>query len=203
SRHAAPPALLPPADRTGGTVTPPTVRRRFAARSRVRGAAGPPTAAIRPEAAANGRTFFQGNQKEVIPMVGSFLLPADVEHGVGFCRTGREDPNRKYIGDARTTRATTAAASSNKGERVMWLMQKFIVRKHERALLYKDGDFVAFLVPGTHVYFDLKRRYSLERFDITRPAFEHRLADFLLEAERAQVERLFEIVETRANEAAV
>lgn len=85
----------------------------------------------------------------------------------------------------------------------MWLMQKFIVRKHERALLYKDGDFVAFLVPGTHVYFDLKRRYSLERFDITRPAFEHRLADFLLEAERAQVERLFEIVETRANEAAV
>jgi hypothetical protein len=141
--------------------------------------------------------------KEVIPMVGSYLLPADVEHVVGFCRTGHENPSRKYASDARKRRSVTEAALSNHGERVMLLLQKFIVRKHERALLYEDGDFVAFLGPGTDRYFDVTRRYSLERFDITRPAFEHRLIDFLLETERVHVERLFEVVQTGADEAAL
>jgi hypothetical protein len=85
----------------------------------------------------------------------------------------------------------------------MFFVQKFIVHKHERALLFKDGDFVAFLLPGTYRYLALDRRYSVERFDIARPVFEHRLTGFLLESKRAQVERHFEVVETGSDEAAV
>ena len=48
----------------------------------------------------------------------------------------------------------------------------------------------------------LRQRYSVERIDLSEPLFEHRLVDYLVEAERAQVERLFTLVETGANEVA-
>ena len=68
----------------------------------------------------------------------------------------------------------------------MWFTQKFIVRKHERGLLFKDGDFIKFLAPGTYRYFGLRSRYAVERYDLSVAAFEHRLADYLVEAERAR-----------------
>ncbi|MFK7954738.1 MAG: slipin family protein [Lysobacterales bacterium] len=92
---------------------------------------------------------------------------------------------------------------NEEGERTMWFVQKFIVRKHERGLLFKDGDFIEFLAPGTYRYWGLGRRYAVERFDLSFAGFEHRLADYLLEAERAQVEQLFYIVETGADELAL
>ena len=64
----------------------------------------------------------------------------------------------------------------------MWFIQKFIVRKHERGLLFKDGDFIQFLAPGSYRYFGLRHRYAVERFDLAVAAFEHRLADYLVEA---------------------
>ena len=85
----------------------------------------------------------------------------------------------------------------------MWFIQKFIVRKHERGLLFKDGDFVRFLEPGTYKFYDLIRRYSVQRFDLLNEAFEHPLADYLVEAERAEVDRRFHVVETRADEVAL
>ncbi len=85
----------------------------------------------------------------------------------------------------------------------MWFMQKFIVRKHERGLLFKDGDFIKFLEAGTYRYFGLRSRYAVERFDLSVAAFEHRLADYLVEAERAEVDRLFHVVETHADEVAL
>lgn len=85
----------------------------------------------------------------------------------------------------------------------MWFIQKFIVRKHERGLLFKDGDFIEFLAPGTYRYFGLRRRYAVERFDLSVAAFEHRLADYLVEAERAEIDRLFHVVETHADEVAL
>ena len=85
----------------------------------------------------------------------------------------------------------------------MFFYQNFIVRKHERGLLFKDGDFQSFLAPATYRFFDLQNRYTVERFDVSQPAFTHRLIDYLLEAERDEVERLFEVVESGANEVAV
>ncbi len=85
----------------------------------------------------------------------------------------------------------------------MWFYNKFIVRKHERGLLFKDGDFIKFLEPGTYRYFNLRGRYAVERFDLSVAAFEHRLVDYLIEAERAEVDRLFHVVETNADEVAL
>ena len=85
----------------------------------------------------------------------------------------------------------------------MWFIQKFIVRKHERGLLFKDGDFIQFLAPGTYRYFGLRHRHAVERYDISVAAFEHRLADYLVEAERAEIDRLFHLVETNADEVAL
>ena len=85
----------------------------------------------------------------------------------------------------------------------MLFSQKFIVRKHERGLLFRDADFVRFLEPGTYRFNTLRRRYDVERFDVTEPAFTHALADYLVEAEPVDVERLFTVVATGEREVAV
>ncbi|NND89967.1 MAG: slipin family protein [Granulosicoccus sp.] len=85
----------------------------------------------------------------------------------------------------------------------MLFYQKFIVRKHERGLLFKDGDFLSFLAPATYRFFGLQNRYAVECFDVSQPAFNHRLVDYFLEAERDEVEQLFEVVHTGTDEAAV
>ncbi len=83
------------------------------------------------------------------------------------------------------------------------LYRKFIVRKFERALLYKDGDFYAFLAPGTYSYLTLNTSYDIEVYDITKPEFTHRLADFLVESEADRVHQMFDVIETGADEVAI
>lgn len=85
----------------------------------------------------------------------------------------------------------------------MLFYQKFIVRKHERGLLFEDGDFVRFLEPGIHRFHTWRKRYEVERFDLTEPAFTHRLADYFVDAVSEDVARLFTVVETGPAEVAV
>ena len=85
----------------------------------------------------------------------------------------------------------------------MLFSRKFIVRKHERGLLFRDADFVRFLEPGTYRFNTLRRRYDVQCFDVTEPAFTHALADYLVEAEAEDVERLFTVVATSEHEVAV
>jgi regulator of protease activity HflC (stomatin/prohibitin superfamily) len=80
---------------------------------------------------------------------------------------------------------------------------KFIVRKHERALLFRDGDFVKFLEPGVHRFVNLMHKFTVERFDITVPVYGHRLQDFLIEKYPREVKRYFDAVTTDENEIAV
>jgi len=82
-------------------------------------------------------------------------------------------------------------------------ISKFIVRKHERGLLFKDGDFLRFLAPGTYRFWNTPRRYTVEINDVTLARFEHRLADFLTKEFEEDVKRLFQIVDTGADEVAV
>jgi len=106
---------------------------------------------------------------------------------------------------ARTEPAKSHASiliNPNEGGRIMFYA-KFIVRQHERALLFRDGDFVKFLEPGVYRYVTVLHKYTVERFDITVPVFGHRLQDFLIEKYRADVERHFDIVTTNPNEIAV
>ena len=85
----------------------------------------------------------------------------------------------------------------------MLFNQKFIVLKHERGLLFEDGDFIRFLEPGTYRFRGWRKRYEVERFDLTEPAFEHRLADYFVDARSEDVARLFTVVETGPAEVAV
>ena len=45
----------------------------------------------------------------------------------------------------------------------MLFVREFIVRKHERGLLFKNGDFVRFLAPGVYRFFDPRRRFSTSK----------------------------------------
>jgi len=85
----------------------------------------------------------------------------------------------------------------------MIFYRKFIVRKHERGLLFKQGDFVRFLAPGIHRLFDPFMRLKVELHDIASPQFKHRLADFFVKQYPAEIEHLFVKIETRDNEVAV
>jgi regulator of protease activity HflC (stomatin/prohibitin superfamily) len=76
----------------------------------------------------------------------------------------------------------------------MVFVRKFHVKKDERALLFDRGDFVAFLGPGEHIRFDPLHRLTAEKFVLGAPRFEHRLAEFLIKAEPALVEREFHVV---------
>ena len=100
-------------------------------------------------------------------------------------------------------RPSNGGIINNEGERTMWFINKFIVRKHERGLLFKDGDFIQFLAPGTYRYFGRRGRYVVERFDLSVASFEHRLADYLVDAEAGEIDRLFYVVETSADEVAL
>jgi regulator of protease activity HflC (stomatin/prohibitin superfamily) len=85
----------------------------------------------------------------------------------------------------------------------MIFYRKFIVRKHERGLLFKQGDFLRFLEPGIYRMFDPLMRLKVDLHDIAWPQFEHRLADFFVKQYAADVERLFVKIETRDHEVAV
>jgi hypothetical protein len=85
----------------------------------------------------------------------------------------------------------------------MLFVREFVVCKHERALLFKNGDFLRFLAPAVYRFFDPHKRIDVERFDLTRPAFEHRLLDFLVRWYPEEVDALFVRVETGANQIAV
>jgi len=81
-----------------------------------------------------------------------------------------------------------------------FLFRKFLVKKDERALLFRSGDFVRVLHAGEHLLFDPLRRLAVEGFALNKTAFEHRLADYLRHAEPALVEREFHDVQLGATE---
>lgn len=80
------------------------------------------------------------------------------------------------------------------------MFRAFHVKKDERALLLRKGDFVKFLNAGEHTLFDPLRHYAVEKFSLTEPLFEHKLADYLLKAEPEAVARELHVVETGAGE---
>ena len=79
------------------------------------------------------------------------------------------------------------------------MLQKVHVKKDERALLFVKGDFVDVLSAGDHWVFDLLGRVKIERFALSVPRFEHRIADYLQLTrdlrEKAIVEREFNAVQ--------
>jgi len=88
-------------------------------------------------------------------------------------------------------------------ERVMLVFRKLIVRKNERGLLFKEGDFLDFLTPGTYRYFDPLNKIQVERYDLSVPEFEHRLLDFFIKEYADAVARYFTIIKLGAQQVAL
>ena len=80
------------------------------------------------------------------------------------------------------------------------MFQKFYVKKDERALLFRKGDFVTILKTGEHRYFDPLGRLTIEKFSLAKTQFEHKLADYLVKSEPDVVAREFTLIELGAAE---
>jgi regulator of protease activity HflC (stomatin/prohibitin superfamily) len=80
------------------------------------------------------------------------------------------------------------------------MLHKYHINKDERGLLFRKGDFVRVLHPGTRWVFGPLFRTRVEKFALDKPAFEHRLAEYIRKAEPAVVAREFHVVELGATE---
>ncbi len=75
-----------------------------------------------------------------------------------------------------------------------WI-QRVTVKKNERALLLRNGDFERVLQPGKHWLMAGAGRVRVETFALEQPAFTHGLADYLMAKEPEVVEQNFVRVE--------
>lgn len=80
------------------------------------------------------------------------------------------------------------------------MFRKYHVRKDERGLLFRKGDFVTILRPGGHFVFDPLFRTHVQKYSLEVPLFEHRLADYLRTSEPELVAREFHVVDVGPRE---
>jgi regulator of protease activity HflC (stomatin/prohibitin superfamily) len=73
--------------------------------------------------------------------------------------------------------------------------KRVTVKKNERGLLLRNGDFERVLQPGTHWLFDGIDTLRVETFALEQPAFTHGLADYLMAKEPEVVAAEFVRVE--------
>jgi len=74
-------------------------------------------------------------------------------------------------------------------------IKRVTVKKNERGLLLRNGDFERVLQPGTHWLFDGIDHLGVETFALEQPAFTHGLADYLMAKEPGVVAAEFVRVE--------
>jgi regulator of protease activity HflC (stomatin/prohibitin superfamily) len=77
----------------------------------------------------------------------------------------------------------------------MLKFKRVTVKKNERGLLLRNGDFQRVLQPGTHWLFTGLDALRVETFALEQPAFTHGLADYLMAREPAVVAAEFVRVE--------
>lgn len=80
-------------------------------------------------------------------------------------------------------------------------LKRVTVKKNERGLLLRNGDFDRVLQPGRHWLLSLDDQLRVETFALEQPAFVHGLADYLLAKEPEVVAREFVRVELGENQA--
>ena len=68
----------------------------------------------------------------------------------------------------------------------MFILQRIMIRQHERGLLFRDGDFERLLAPGRHWVFGLSWRTRVERVSVREARFRMRtLMNRVTEARKA------------------
>ncbi|UJB65373.1 slipin family protein [Acidovorax sp. YS12] len=80
-------------------------------------------------------------------------------------------------------------------------LQRITVKKNERALLLRNGDFDRVLHSGTHWLFAGLDKLRVETFALEQPAFTHGLAEYLMAREPAVVAAEFIAVNLAEHEA--
>ena len=80
-------------------------------------------------------------------------------------------------------------------------IRRVTVKKNERGILLRNGDFERVLQPGTHWLFAGLDALKVELFAISSPAFVHPLTDYLLAKEAEVVDAEFLRVELNEHEA--
>jgi regulator of protease activity HflC (stomatin/prohibitin superfamily) len=82
----------------------------------------------------------------------------------------------------------------------MKLIKRVTVKKNERGLLLRNGDFERVLQPGRHWLFAGLDALRIELFALEQPAFVHGLVDYLLAEEPEVVDAEFVRVELNENQ---
>src|SRR6185369_13824338 len=84
--------------------------------------------------------------------------------------------------------------------RIIMTIKRVTVKKNERGLLLRNGDFERVLQPGTHWLFAGFDVLRVERFALEQPAFTHALAEYLMAKEPDVVAAEFVRVELGENQ---
>jgi regulator of protease activity HflC (stomatin/prohibitin superfamily) len=82
----------------------------------------------------------------------------------------------------------------------MSFIERITVKKSERGILLRNGDFVRVLQPGTHWLFAGFDKLRVEVFALSQPAFAHELADYFMAKEPEVVAAEFVRVELAETE---
>lgn len=75
------------------------------------------------------------------------------------------------------------------------LWTQFLVKKHQRGLLLRDGDFQQILDPGQYRYFDPAKAYSLELYSVDSGRFDHPLVNYLRQQQPELVAQQFHVID--------
>ena len=86
---------------------------------------------------------------------------------------------------------------------IMKLRKRFIVRRNERGLLLRDGDFAGLLNPGVSYHLDPMNRLSLQVLSLDNVRFEHPLAEYLRRSEPELIATHFHRIDLAEQEAAM
>jgi regulator of protease activity HflC (stomatin/prohibitin superfamily) len=79
--------------------------------------------------------------------------------------------------------------------------KRVTIRKNERGILLRNGDFERILAPGTHVLFGLVDKLAVEKFALEQPAFTSPVAEYLMAREPEVVAAEFTRVELSETQA--
>jgi regulator of protease activity HflC (stomatin/prohibitin superfamily) len=91
--------------------------------------------------------------------------------------------------------AVTAPLKRMTTRRTIMQFRRVTVKKNERGVLLRNGDFERVLQPGTHWLFSAIDYLCVETFALEQPAFTHGLADYLMAKEPEVVAAEFVRVE--------
>jgi regulator of protease activity HflC (stomatin/prohibitin superfamily) len=96
-------------------------------------------------------------------------------------------------------RPARAAGDSRTRKKKMW--KRYVVKKNERALLMKEGDFVKVLEPGVFKAFDPFKRLTVNAVSLDAPLADAALGDYLRQEAPEIVSRYFVAMDLADDEA--